>query len=474
MIWIILLAAFVLRLININQSLWLDEAINVLSSQNFSFWDMVTKYPVGDFHPPGYFALLWIWTRIGGIGEIWVRLPSVFFGVVTVWLVYLIGKEMFSKRVGMLGAFFMAIAPLHVYYSQEARMYSLVVFSVTLSFYFFWRLISRGDKGNLGDRIVYGMSNVLVLYSDYLIYLIIPSQLIFILLFRRDTLKRILIPLVFSLSVIIPWLFIFQKQLAIGTAAASALPGWANIVGGASAKELLLIPVKTFFGRVSIENNQIYTLAAGSVGFLYGLLIFKGLKKLDNATKLLLCWISIPVSAAFFISFFIPVLSYFRMVFILPPVYLLLAKDVNTLRSRETPWKLGTGVICLISLISLYAYYTNPKFQREDWRSAVKMVDELAIEDGLIVFENDNLPAPFIYYSKNKSPAMGGLNKVPAINEDDIKIIPNIENIYLFEYLVDITDPKRLLQKNIVRREYKEVETLNFNGVGFVRHYRLR
>src|SRR3989344_59299 len=147
MIFLILILATTLRLINIKQSLWLDEAINVVASQNFTFWDFVTKYPIGDFHPPGYFVLLWIWTRIGGTGEIWVRLPSVFFGIGTVWVIYLLGKELFSKRVGLTGSILLDFAPLHVYYSQEARMYAMATFVVTLSFFFFWKLVKGEERG---------------------------------------------------------------------------------------------------------------------------------------------------------------------------------------------------------------------------------------------------------------------------------------------------------------------------------------
>lgn len=469
MIWIILILAITLRLVKIDQSLWLDEAINVIASQNYSFWDMVTKYPVGDFHPPLYFAILWLWVKIWGIEEIWVRLPSVIFGVTTVWLVYLLGKEMFNKKVALLGGLLMALGPLHIYYSQEARMYSLAAFSATLSFYFFWRLIHSGNWANM---VGYGISNILVLYSDYLVYLIIPVQVIFLLLFQKNSFKKILFPLGLALVTILPWLTIFPKQLSTGTAAAATLPGWANVVGGANLKELFLIPIKTFFGRVSIENKQIYGLASGIVGIFYGIVIWNALKKIDSGTKLLILWILVPVILAFLISFFIPVLSYFRMLFILPPFYLLLAKGIDLIDSKIL-WKLAIFGVCAISMVSLIGYYTNPKFQREDWRGAVGKIDELSSLGGIIIFENNNLPAPFIYYSKNISPATGGLTKIPAKEESDINEFPGVENIYLFEYLVDITDPKRLLEKSIQNRGYKELEILNFNGVGFVKHYQL-
>ena len=472
MIWIILLIATILRLINLNQSLWLDEAINVLATIQTTFWDMLTKYPIGDFHPPGYFALLWIWTRIGGIGEIWVRVPSVIFGVATVWLVYLLGKEMISKRVGILAALFMALAPLHVYYSQEARMYSLAAFSATLSFYFFWKLI---HKRNWGDLAGFGISSALVLYSDYVVYLILPVQFFYLILWERKNLKSFLVPWLVSVIFLLPWLTVFPKQLEIGTQAASSLPGWKNVVGGAGMKELLLIPIKSFFGRVSLENKWLYGLVSGGVGIFYGGIMFHGLRKMDRQTYLLIGWLTISIVLAFTVSFFIPVLSYFRMIFILPAFYLLLAKGVDVLGTQARPGRLAVAGICMISLVSLFAYYANPKFQREDWRSATAEVEGHADKNSKILFENSGIPSPYKYYAKKPDYADSGLKKIPAADDLDIKSIgKDITNIYLFEYLVDITDPKRLLEKHIEGDGYRKIETLNFDGVGFVHHFQLQ
>lgn len=472
MIFLLLILALILRVTALNQSLWLDEAINVVAATQYSFFEMVTKYPIGDFHPPGYFALLWIWVKLGGIGEIWVRLPSVIFGVLTVGLVYLLGKTFFGIRIALFGAFFMALAPLHVYYSQEARMYSLAAFSATLSFFFFWGLISKVNKWHI---LGYTVSSVLVLYSDYMVYLIFPAQLAYLLLFQREKFKNFLWPVTLSFLTLIPWLYIFPRQLFTGTSAASDLPGWANIVGGAGIKDLLLVPIKTFFGRISIENKLLYGVVVGIVGLIYGYILIEGVRKLDKETKLLICWIIIPLALSLFISFFIPVLSYFRMLYILPAIYLLLAKGVVALVLRALPGRLALSAIVVVSLISLGVYYTNPKFQREDWRGAVKDVESRLEMNDLVLLESNDIISPYLYYSKKIVKAAGGLEKVPAKSLSDIKgVDKNVENIYLFEYLVDITDLGRFLEKNIENFGYKKVETLNFNGVGFVHHYTLQ
>jgi hypothetical protein len=75
-----------------------------------------------------------------------VRLPSVVFATLTVPLLYLLGKSLFHRRVGLLAALLLAIAPLHIRYAQEARMYSMLTFFSLLSLYLFWQAIRTGQR----------------------------------------------------------------------------------------------------------------------------------------------------------------------------------------------------------------------------------------------------------------------------------------------------------------------------------------
>src|SRR3990167_2729194 len=111
-----------------NESLWLDEATTALVSK-MSFVEIFTKFLPNDFHPPFYYLFMKYWVNIFGYSEISLRLPSVIFALLTVYLVY--------KMFGKIAAILLATAPLLFYYAQEARMYSLTTFLVTLVFYLF-------------------------------------------------------------------------------------------------------------------------------------------------------------------------------------------------------------------------------------------------------------------------------------------------------------------------------------------------
>ena len=175
MILLILVLAIILRLILINQSLWLDEAINILAVKNFSYSQLIIQYSIGDFHPPLFHLVLKFWTQIFGFSEIAARSFSVLTGVATVFVVYLIGKEIKSEKLGLISAVFLATAPLHIYYSQEARMYSLAAFLVTTLVYFFLKILKAGKPI---FWFLFSLILILTFYTDYLPYFIlIPLNL---------------------------------------------------------------------------------------------------------------------------------------------------------------------------------------------------------------------------------------------------------------------------------------------------------
>lgn len=462
-IFLLLAAALIIRLINLNQSLWLDEAINVVYSQKYNFTDFITVYSLGDFHPPLHFALIWVWTRIFGISEIAVRLPSVIFGVLAVWFTYLTGRNLFNKKTGFLAALFLAVNPLHVFYSQEARMYSLAAFSVTFSFWAFGNLL----KGKKLSFFFYVLSIVMILYSDYLVYLVLPVQLLYVVWVQRKNFAQVLLGMVLGGIFWMPWLLIFPSQIKTGQGAAIQIPGWANVVGGANFKDLLLVWVKLIIGRVSFENKFIYASVLFFASAVYGFTLFRAVRPLSKEVRLLLLWVIIPVIFAFLISFYIPVLAYFRMIFIIPAISILLGYGIEKFSKRVG--NIFLGLILIISLIFLLNYYLLPQFQRENWKEAISFANK---SGEFVLFEDVNIPAPAQYYLCSDKCA-GALKNFPANSEADIKSFEGIsgERVLLFNYLVDISDPYRLVQKKLENSGYKNTQTWDFNGVGFVYEY---
>lgn len=460
MIWLIIILAFILRLINLNQSLWWDEAINVVYAQSSSFWWFVTKYPLGDFHPPGWFAILWIWGHLSSFSEISVRLPSVVFGVLTIYLTYLIGKELFSRKIGVFAALFLCFAPLHIYYSQEARMYSMAAFAISFSMYSLIRLIS----GKRYSLLLYILSTAFVLYSDYLAYFILPAQFIWVSIYNKKFLKKVFLSGVLFILLWSPWLLVFPNQLAGGQATAGIVSGWRDVVGGTNTGDFLLLSVKTITGRISFDNNLWYVvffviLASPFIVSLAKLLKFRS----DRRIYLLWFWLMFPPVLAFIISFWIPVFSYFRFIFILPAFYLLTAAGLLKFNPRLS--KILTVFVILSGLIPGSVYLLNDELHREDWRGAVSFVSKNLDDRSIAIFAYNEIPAPVRYYGSNLS------NFKPGLSEDLINNLENKDKVYLFEYLVDIYDPQRLVEQRLNNNNLVNTKTYDFRGVGFIKLY---
>lgn len=465
MIWVILILGLILRVISLNQSLWLDEAINTLAVKNYSLFNLISEYARADFHPPGWFIILWFWTKLAGYSEIAVRIPSVIFGLLAICFTYLIGKKLVSKNLGILAAALIAINPLHIYYSQEARMYSLATLAVLINILFLIKLV-KGEKVNPLLLIV---SNLLVLASDYIAYFIFPAQLVFLIVIRKkEIIKTWIIALICALALGIWWLPVFLNQLNVGSVASANLPTWKFVLGAFDFKTLPLTYVKFIIGRISLADKFVYAAILLPVCTFFGYLLWRGFKSQSGLVqKLLMAWIFVPLILATAISVKVPVYNYFRVLYILPAFIILLSLGILSFEKRKKYIFLST--IVLIELFCTSIYLLNPAYHREDWKG---LVDFLKGKPALILFESSGTLPPFDYYNKGNINTKGALKDFPARDEQDVAELEDLsEDIYLVDYLVEISDPNRLVAKKLVESGYTQTGTSDFTGVGFIYHY---
>ncbi len=123
----IILAAAALRLTRLGaQSLWVDEMLSLKAfsaPEGVSFW----KKLLYDVHGPLYSFFMHFWSMVSTT-EAWLRLPGAAAGIATVYLVYRWLARLGGLSTAVPGALFMALSPLHLYYSQEVRFYSFLAF----------------------------------------------------------------------------------------------------------------------------------------------------------------------------------------------------------------------------------------------------------------------------------------------------------------------------------------------------------
>lgn len=463
----IIIFGFIIRLINLNQSLWLDEAINVVYAKSNDFIWFITKYPIGDFHPAGWFAILWVWGNMFGWSEIIVRMPSVIFGVLTILFTYLIGKEFFSKKIGLLSALMFCFAPLHIYYSQEARMYSLSALAVTFSFYAFILFINEKRLG----WFMFFLSVILVLYADYVAYFIFPVQLIYLMIYYKSYLKKYLLASLTALVFYIPWLLILPQQLFSGQQTALVIPGWREVVGGSSVKDLVLLGIKTLIGRVSVYNNIFYLVFVIFLATPFLICFTKIREVINKNSVLLLFWCVLTPIIVWVFSFLIPIFSYFRLIYILPAFYIFIALLLGKFSSKLSI--LMTVLVLLSEIIASGLYLFVSGYQREDWKEASLVAQ--GQNNAVVIFEDNEMLAPFFYYNKEARNAFPGLINKPAKSLDDVIDFQlkseNSGKVFLFDYLVGINDPQKLIEIKLINSGYKKVQQFNYRGVGIVTLY---
>lgn len=410
-----------LRLISLNQSLWLDEATTALVAK-MSLSDFFTKFISNDFHPPLYYLILHFWTQMFGISEILLRIPSVLFGLLNIYFVYLIGKEI-KLKWAVLPSLLLATSGLHIYYSQEARMYSLAALLVTVVVYTFIKK----------KWLWFSITLSLLFLADYLSILILPALIFYTIFFNRKNIKSISISLIPLFITITAWLPFFIKQILSGISLKENASAWWNILGPVTFKNILLIPTKFMIGRVTLDNKIVYYILVSLILLLVTYLLSKAKNKLTWS------WLGVCLVLGIAVSFFIPTLTYFRYLFVLPAFYLLISERTN---------KFLIAVVLLINIATSGMYLFLPKFHREDWRNAA-----ISIENEKVVFPVSSQKEGLIYYGKE--------NNIIAKEQ----ITSKDKTIWLSRYVWNIFDSSDSTRKYIEDLGYNKVAETSFNGV---------
>lgn len=189
-----------LRFVRIgHQSFEYDEIIT-LQHIHQSFGAMISSFPqFSESTPPLYYVLIWPWSRLFGTSEADLRSLSALAGTATVPVAYLTGRTMLRNRGGGLAvALLTAVAPVLVWYSQEARSYALFVFLGALSLLFFARVLDDPSRSNLGW---WALFSALAIGTHYFAgFLVLAEAAIFLPRLGRRSVPAIALVLIVSVA----------------------------------------------------------------------------------------------------------------------------------------------------------------------------------------------------------------------------------------------------------------------------------
>ena len=221
----IFLTGLVLRLYDLgSESLWWDEVYAITTMAKPGPLEII-RMSSTDNNPPLFYLILHYWMLLAGDSEFSVRLPSAMAGALAIPVIYKIGTLLFSRSAGLLAALILALSAYHLYYAQEARAYSVMVFLTLLSFYFFLRL-AKGDNVPRSASVGYIISTVLLMYTHFYGVFFVAAQAIYVLASGAN-LRRWKVPAGALALLYVPWLMLLAVDvLSPMGPGATARPGY--------------------------------------------------------------------------------------------------------------------------------------------------------------------------------------------------------------------------------------------------------
>ena len=214
---IILLVATVLRCYNLFDIPFTHDEFSALFRTRFdSFSELIDRGVKLDGHPAFVQVVLYFLTSLFGETEWVIKLPFILFGVLSVYLIYLIGKIWYNETVGLISAAFLASIQFTIMYSQIARPYSSGLFFVLLMVYYWSLLIYSPQTKFYRNAIFFVLAAALCAYNHH--FSLLFAGLIGIVgLFYIQ--KKYFLPYVFCgiaiLILYLPHLNIFLFQLNV-------------------------------------------------------------------------------------------------------------------------------------------------------------------------------------------------------------------------------------------------------------------
>jgi 4-amino-4-deoxy-L-arabinose transferase-like glycosyltransferase len=165
------------------QSYRYDEAVTVGRVLQPSFFATIAAVSHSESTPPLYYALAWLWSLPFGTGEVWMRSLSALAGTASILIVYLAARALpLPRRAATISAALVAVSPVLVWFSQDARAYALVFLFASLSFLFFAR--ARRGVGRR-DLLWWALFSGLAIATHYFAGFLVAPEAAMLLLGRN-------------------------------------------------------------------------------------------------------------------------------------------------------------------------------------------------------------------------------------------------------------------------------------------------
>lgn len=365
----LLLLALVLRLINLGHSYWGDETATVHLLRESPWYMLRHGIPHYESTPPLYYVIASIWSHVFGTTESAVRSLTALIGVGTVAVAYAIGVELRSRRAGLFLAAFVAVSPLMVWYSQDARAYALVILLTSVGLLFFAQALRTASSKSIW---LWAVASALALTAHYFaIFAVVPEAVA--LLLPRKTRPRAVWPtaLVAAVWVALLPLLLFQRS--------EGGQSWITFLG---LTDRLKMTVQ-FFDTGSWDLS--FLLLAALTALIVVIIVLAFLARRIHRRELLILGVGasgilVPIVAAF-VGF--DDVNYQNLVVAWMPFAAVLAVALAGSRQIGALLAVVLGSLALGATLKVQA---TPALQRPDWRQAAEKLSSLPSDSLFVMY----------------------------------------------------------------------------------------
>ncbi len=332
--------------------LWFDEMYSVHAAEHA--WNEILSFIAMDLvHPPLFYMLLKGWIAMGGESVFWLRMLPVVFSTLAIAPFIFLAKELALPRwTSVFGLFLLTANGSLIKYTQEVRMYTMLMFVSLCSIWLFSRYFIRG-KSWLALVTV----NVILVYTHYYGWLVIGTEVLAIIAFQRIKWRRISGMATIVFAAFVPWMIYVLRYASTGSSLAENID-WIQRPTVPIFLNFCLDLIEPFYFQTSsLEPASVYKVSLPIVIIIVaGIVVYCAAEKAKATDSVkLLAWFSfLPLALALIGSWLLPfsIWGTRHMIVIVGPLMLVIAAIVMSLQMSQV----RIGAITLLVFLSGYAF----------------------------------------------------------------------------------------------------------------------
>lgn len=394
----LLFLSFLIRIVYaaFSHDFWMDEVYNYFVSENQPGQIILTE--AHDNSPPLHFLFMHYWQKVSH-NFIWIRLSSVIFGVLTLFVVYLIAKDIFNAKTALSVLVLASVSPSLIYFSSENRPYALFALlgATTILTY-----MNLHKKANLLNLFLFVFSGTLALYTHYYMLLLLlalpPAS--FISSFFKIKLKFLVTAYFWIVILFLPWLLLILFKERLGCICFHPTLGIESTFAFLSIGGHGIVSLKRFFEP---QSPLLLRIFLGFVILLANFTFFFSIRyfRIPKIRWLLsLFFISLLIIAA--ISFVKPLMSLRSFIYLVPIFLMLSAYVIN----NSFNFKTSRIILFTYILLSLAVTLTTSQklfFNQEPLSQLSSELKNINNKDSQIIHANLYTYLSSKYYSNNEA-----------------------------------------------------------------------